>query len=86
MELRTEGLTDWGGDGRQFPGEPVDRMAETVAEARTREPCLDAFDRTVEAIGQDAVWLKNCTESGRVAIIRGEHAMETSTPRSRMAS
>jgi hypothetical protein len=54
VELRTECLTDWGGDGRQFPGEPVDRMAETVAEARTREPCLDAFDRTVEAIGQDA--------------------------------
>jgi hypothetical protein len=54
MELGAQSLADRRRDRRQFPGELVDRVAETIAEARLRKQCPHALDGAVEAIGENA--------------------------------
>ena len=53
MELGAQGLADRRRDRGQFPGELVDRMAETIAEARPWKQRLHALAGAVEAIDQD---------------------------------
>ena len=54
VELCAQGLADRGGDGGQFPGELIDGVAETVAEAYPREQRPPTARRAVKAIGQEA--------------------------------
>jgi hypothetical protein len=54
MKLRAQGLADRRSDSRQFPGELGECMAETVAQALSREERVHALGGAVEAIGQDA--------------------------------
>src|SRR6266446_4842678 len=53
MKLRAQRLAHRGPDRRQVLRELVDRMAQAVAQARSREERAPTFDRAVEAIGQD---------------------------------
>ncbi len=53
VELRAQGLADRGRYRHKFGGQLIDRMAETVAEACTREQRPQALDGTVEAIDED---------------------------------
>src|SRR6266852_3974654 len=53
MKLRAQRLAHRGRDGREFLRELVERMAQAVAQARSREERTHTFDRAVEAIGED---------------------------------
>ena len=52
MELGAQGLADRRRDRGQFPGELVDRVAETMAEARRWKQRPHALAGTVEAIDE----------------------------------
>src|SRR6266436_4971515 len=54
VQLRAQGLADRRRDGGQFPRELVERVAQTVPQARTRKERAHALGGTVEAIRQDA--------------------------------
>ena len=54
VELRAQGLADRGRDGHKFLRELIERVAQTVTEACTREQRPHTLDGAVEAIGQDA--------------------------------
>src|SRR4029434_3258250 len=54
VELGAQGFADRGRDGHEFAGQLVDRVAETVPQARTREQRPHTTRRAVKAIGQDA--------------------------------
>src|SRR5207237_7724231 len=54
VELRAQGLAHRRRDRHKFGGQLIDRVAETGAEAYTREQRPHTTRRTVKAIGQDA--------------------------------
>src|SRR6266446_1493116 len=54
VELGAQSLAYRGCDGREFPGELVERVAEAVAEAHPREERAHALDGAIEPIREDA--------------------------------
>lgn len=52
IERRAARRADRGREGRECPGELVDRVEQAGAEARPQTPCPDAWDGAVEGLGQ----------------------------------
>ena len=77
MKLRAQGLADRRRDGREFARQLVERVAETVAEACTREQRPHTAGRAVKAIGQDAsdsirrLVLERCTLKLPIGLHKG---------------
>ena len=54
VALRAESLAHRRRDRREFAGELVEGVAETVTEAHSWKQCAHVLGRTIEAIGQDS--------------------------------
>src|SRR5215470_5977460 len=53
VELGAQGFADRGGDGCQFLRELIERVAQTIAEARSWKERPHALGGAIEAIGED---------------------------------